>query len=57
MDCVQSARKNAFAREKTQLKKALIISFVARVNQESNPWIEFRKTTAGSCSAIKKNTQ
>jgi hypothetical protein len=55
--CVQSRGKNRFAPEKTQLKKALIISFVARVNQESNPWVERSQFAIKSCFLTSKNHQ
>ncbi len=34
-ECVQNTRKNAFGPEKTRFKKALIISFIARINKKS----------------------
>jgi hypothetical protein len=35
LDCVQSRGKIAFGPEKTRLKKALIISFVAKINENT----------------------
>ncbi len=56
-DCVQNTEKSAFGPEKTRSKMPLIGSFVARVNQESNPWVERDRPAIGRCSAFSKNNQ